>query len=124
MEESSIHATELTRVGFLVFNMMDTNKLMKVLPCCYSHFTTSTLDHTVQVHVYETWNFSGDPTESDEMRPQWFSEDQIPLSQMWPDDEHWLPLLLQGKKFLGRSLSTFDLPPIFDHCCAVQIRFH
>jgi hypothetical protein len=31
MEESSIHANELTRVGFLVFNMMDTNKLMKVV---------------------------------------------------------------------------------------------
>jgi hypothetical protein len=43
------------------------------------------------------------------MRPQWFSEDQIPLSQMWPDDEHWLPLLLQGKKFLGRFFASPSL---------------
>jgi hypothetical protein len=30
MEESSIHANELTRVGYLVFNMKFLNKLMKV----------------------------------------------------------------------------------------------
>lgn len=26
----------------------------------------------------------------------------IPLSQMWPDDEHWMPLLLKGQYFVGR----------------------
>lgn len=36
-----------------------------------------------------------------EMRPQWFQLDEVPFSQMWPDDIHWFPLLLQKKKFRG-----------------------
>ena len=28
----------------------------------------------------------------------------IPYTEMWPDDIHWLPLLLQGKKFKTRFL--------------------
>jgi hypothetical protein len=64
----------------------------------------------VQVHVYETWNFSGEVQESEEMRPAWFPEDQIPFDQMWIDSRHWLPLLLEGKRFLGRlSLSHSPL---------------
>ena len=26
----------------------------------------------------------------------------IPFSKMWPDDPYWMPLLLSGKKFMGR----------------------
>ena len=36
-----------------------------------------------------------------EMAPRWFSVDQIPYSEMWPDDKHWFPLFLQGSKFSG-----------------------
>lgn len=36
-----------------------------------------------------------------EMRPRWFQLDQIPFSDMWPDDSYWFPLLLQKKKFHG-----------------------
>lgn len=35
------------------------------------------------------------------MRPQWFQLDQIPFTDMWPDDSYWFPLLLQKKKFHG-----------------------
>jgi hypothetical protein len=54
------------------------------------------------VHVYETWDFSGEPAESGEMRPEWFLERDIPYDRMWPDDIHWLPLVLEGKSVLGR----------------------
>ena len=27
----------------------------------------------------------------------------IPLDKMWPDDEFWLPLLIQGIPFVGRA---------------------
>ncbi|XP_068940903.1 oxidized purine nucleoside triphosphate hydrolase isoform X1 [Petaurus breviceps papuanus] len=36
-----------------------------------------------------------------EMRPQWFQLEQIPFSDMWPDDYYWFPLMLQKKKFHG-----------------------
>lgn len=42
--------------------------------------------------------------ESEEMKSQWFHIDEIPLDQMWPDDKHWLPLFLEGKKFKGKFI--------------------
>jgi 8-oxo-dGTP diphosphatase/2-hydroxy-dATP diphosphatase len=55
----------------------------------------------LEVHVFKAEELSGEPKESEEMRPQWFDLDKIPYEVMWPDDEHWLPLFLEGKKFRG-----------------------
>ena len=49
-------------------------------------------------HVYFIRNWQGEPTESEEMRPQWYAKDEIPFNSMWVDDKHWLPLVLEGKK--------------------------
>ena len=49
------------------------------------------------MHVYLITNWSGEPVESEEMAPHWFSLDAIPYEKMWPDDRHWLPLVLQGR---------------------------
>lgn len=35
------------------------------------------------------------------MMPQWFATDQIPFADMWPDDELWFPMLINGDKFEG-----------------------
>lgn len=35
------------------------------------------------------------------MRPQWFPTDQVPFPEMWPDDDLWFPMMLDGKKFEG-----------------------
>lgn len=56
----------------------------------------------LQVHVYMISDFTGEATESEEMRPQWFTMDAIPYEAMWPDDKFWLPLLLADKKFYGK----------------------
>ncbi|HXW44391.1 MAG TPA: 8-oxo-dGTP diphosphatase [Streptosporangiaceae bacterium] len=52
-------------------------------------------DQTAQ--VYQTWVFDGEPAESDEVRSQWFSEDELPLGLMWDDAKHWLPAVLAGQ---------------------------
>jgi hypothetical protein len=31
-----------------------------------------------------------------------FPDSAIPLERMWLDDKYWLPLLLEGKAFVGR----------------------
>lgn len=49
-------------------------------------------------HLYIVTEWMGTPTESEEMKPNWFSIDNIPYSQMFPDDKYWLPLILEGKK--------------------------
>lgn len=54
------------------------------------------------VHVFRTETFGGEPGESEEMRPQWFSVEDIPYDQCWDDDRYWLPLLISGKKFSAR----------------------
>ncbi|MEK7507588.1 MAG: 8-oxo-dGTP diphosphatase [Patescibacteria group bacterium] len=58
----------------------------------------------LEVHIFRSGGFSGEPAESDEMRPQWFAVDEIPFASMWPDDTYWFPLFLKGKKFHGRFL--------------------
>jgi 8-oxo-dGTP diphosphatase / 2-hydroxy-dATP diphosphatase len=56
----------------------------------------------LQVHVFIANEFQGKPQESEEMKPRWFGVDRIPYRKMWPDDKHWLPLALSGKKFKAK----------------------
>ncbi len=58
----------------------------------------------IQMHIFRVGNFSGEPKESEEMRPKWFNIDEIPFREMWPDDIYWMPLFLQGRKFKGKFL--------------------
>lgn len=54
------------------------------------------------VHAYFCEEWQGDPKESEEMAPKWFSVSDIPYPQMWPDDIFWLPLALDGKLIEAR----------------------
>lgn len=60
--------------------------------------------HDQQVYVYVCTEWEGDPAESDEIRPQWFSSHDLPFDQMWPDDPLWLPHVLSGKLVSGDFL--------------------
>ena len=55
-------------------------------------------DWDVEVHVFITNKWRGTPTETDEMAPKWYLTDNIPYKNMWIDDVHWLPLILNGEK--------------------------
>ncbi|CAH2307311.1 7,8-dihydro-8-oxoguanine triphosphatase [Pelobates cultripes] len=81
-EESGLTVKTLEKIGEIKFEFVGSTELL-------------------DVHVFRADNFTGEPTESDEMRPQWFDLEKIPFDGMWPDDIYWLPLLLQKKKFLG-----------------------
>lgn len=59
---------------------------------------------TLEVHIFNVKDFSGEMVESDEMKPQWFNINEIPFENMWPDDELWFPIFLRGKKFKGYVL--------------------
>jgi 8-oxo-dGTP diphosphatase/2-hydroxy-dATP diphosphatase len=82
-EEAGIEATNLEKIGIIDFEFKGNPEIL-------------------QVHIFRSDNFLGEPTESEEMKPQWFHIKKIPFEKMWPDDIYWLPLFLEGKKFTGR----------------------
>ncbi|XP_063587834.1 oxidized purine nucleoside triphosphate hydrolase-like [Penaeus indicus] len=64
-------------------------------------FTFEGEEILMHVMVYASRSYQGTPTESEEMRPAWFSVSSLPFAQMWPDDRFWFPMLLRGAKFRG-----------------------
>lgn len=52
----------------------------------------------MHVHIFTATKWEDEPTESEEMKPQWFSTQAIPYDSMWSDDPHWLPQVIEGKK--------------------------
>ena len=88
-EEIGITANSLQSRGQIVFTFEDGHE-------------------PVEVNIFTLESFLGEPVESEEMRPQWYLHADIPYSEMWPDDEFWLPLVLQGKNVTGTV--HFDSP--------------
>ncbi len=84
-EEVGIGVDELEKVGIIEFEFRGNPEIL-------------------EVHIFRSEDFFGIPTESEEMKPQWFHIDEIPFKDMWPDDEYWFPLFLSGKKFKGKFL--------------------
>ncbi|XP_067859052.1 oxidized purine nucleoside triphosphate hydrolase [Heptranchias perlo] len=81
-EESSLTAHSLEKIGQIKFEFVGETELL-------------------DVHIFRTVGYQGEPVESEEMRPQWFDLDKVPFDKMWPDDIIWFPLMLQEKKFKG-----------------------
>jgi 8-oxo-dGTP diphosphatase/2-hydroxy-dATP diphosphatase len=86
LEESGVTIIEMEAVGIHEFE--------------FAHDRGNILE----VHVYRVTAWEGEPRETEEMRPQWFTTDAIPYDAMWPDDIHWIPVFLAGKKFRTRFL--------------------
>ncbi|MEK7546705.1 MAG: 8-oxo-dGTP diphosphatase [Patescibacteria group bacterium] len=56
------------------------------------------------VHIFVTEKWEGEPAESEEMKPEWYENDNLPFEKMWIDDPHWLPKALAGKRVEGEFL--------------------
>lgn len=66
------------------------------------------------VHTYIATDWQGEPTESEEMRPQWFDISDIPYDKMWPDDPYWLPQVIEGKQ-VKTNFELNDKDEIISH---------
>ena len=84
-EEAGVEAGYLDKAGIIEFEFKGSPEIL-------------------EVHVFRSDTFSGEPIESEEMKPQWFPVSEIPFDTMWPDDRYWLPLCLKGEKFKGKFL--------------------
>ncbi len=56
----------------------------------------------MHVQVFRSRGFDGEPTESVEAEPLWFSIDAIPFHEMWEDDRYWLREMVEGSRFSAR----------------------
>jgi 8-oxo-dGTP diphosphatase len=52
----------------------------------------------MEVAIFTSADWSGEATESDEIRPQWFPVADLPLDRMWDDGRLWLPRVLAGER--------------------------
>ncbi|WP_035769316.1 8-oxo-dGTP diphosphatase [Arthrobacter castelli] len=52
----------------------------------------------MSTRVFTASVFAGVPVETDEIEPHWFALDDLPVSHMWQDAEHWLPPMLSGRR--------------------------
>ncbi|MBI2112399.1 8-oxo-dGTP diphosphatase [Candidatus Woesearchaeota archaeon] len=83
-EESGLIGMRLENVGELSF-----------------HFPHKS-DWNQIVYLFVVHEYSGRLEESEEMKPVWFSLNNIPFEKMWDDDQYWLPAILEGKKIQGK----------------------
>jgi 8-oxo-dGTP pyrophosphatase MutT (NUDIX family) len=83
-EEACIKALDAREVGRITFTWIDEPEKPPWL-----------------VHIFRADTYSGQPSETEEMRPQWFPVDRIPFRQMWADDQHWYPFVFRRQNFEG-----------------------
>ena len=61
-----------------------------------------------RVNVFLVTKWEGEPTESEEMKPQWSPIGKIPFDFMWNDDPLWLPRVLKGEILKGKFTFAQD----------------
>ncbi|KAG2193696.1 hypothetical protein INT46_000133 [Mucor plumbeus] len=96
LEEAEIEAIDLERVGMLMFT-----------------FEKDLVG--LETHIFVTTSYKGSPQETEEMRPEWYTFDQIPFDQMWSDDKHWFPYILENQQFTGHFHFGEDQKAILKH---------
>ena len=80
-EEISVTPTKYEKVGTIEFDEFYKGNKEKVV-----------------FYLYLADEWKGEPSESEEMKPEWFDINSIPYDKMFPDDKYWLPHVLEGKK--------------------------
>lgn len=54
------------------------------------------------VYAFKTNDYTGEPEETEEARPEWFTINDMPYDQMWEDDRYWMPKMFEGKQIKAR----------------------
>ncbi|TDL21990.1 hypothetical protein BD410DRAFT_723768, partial [Rickenella mellea] len=85
-------------------------------------FVSENFEYSHYIHIFRAEEYGGVPTETEEMRPEWYSIPPeyreghsdasnaskatlppIPYEKMWPDDKFWVPLMFRHIYFEGRA---------------------
>ena len=57
-------------------------------------------DWDQEVHIFLVEQWQGSLAETDEMKPEWFDVNAMPLEAMWVSDQVWVPRIVRDKKKL------------------------
>jgi 8-oxo-dGTP diphosphatase len=71
-------------------------------------------DWNQQVVAYFSKSWDGEPKETEEMMPAWYTRNNLPFESMWPDDDYWLTPVLNGSKVKAEFLFG-ENDKILDH---------
>lgn len=99
MEEIGVSASreDLRRAGYIEF-FFDGRSLW---------------DQDMTIFLVNHW--SGEPCETEEMKPCWFHFKDIPYEEMWVGDKHWMPVVLEGKTIRGKFFFNADGSQLNDY---------
>lgn len=97
-EETIEEATKRETMEEIGVNI-STNDLKKVAEL--SFYFPHNSEWNQLVHVYFSENWDGEPRESEEMKPEWFSAKDIPYKDMWEADIDWLKKVIKGNLVIG-----------------------
>lgn len=96
-------ARELKEESNLVVNLIHLNYIGAVL------------HRNRLVYILTTEKCSGDIQESEEMSPiEWFSYDQIPYDNMWPDSKGWFSNMLNNDYFIAHAENDSVVTEVFN----------
>jgi 8-oxo-dGTP diphosphatase len=65
-------------------------------------------DWSMVVHVFLSRRWAGEAVAGRELAPAWYPVDGLPFEEMWADDVHWLPRVLDGERIHGRFVFAAD----------------
>lgn len=61
-----------------------------------------------RVYIYLVTEWTGKITESEEMKPKWFSKTSLPFQKMWDSDKIWFFKILAGEKIKADFFYDID----------------
>lgn len=67
------------------------------------------------IHIFLSKHWQGTPTESNEIIPQWFHINKLPLNTMWADASYWYHRVLRGEKIEATFTFHSDNETIHTH---------
>jgi 8-oxo-dGTP diphosphatase len=69
---------------------------------------TSNPSWDMDVHLFTTRCWTGEPRDSLELRPEWHGFDALPWTRMWDDGPYWLTNLLRGETIHAECVYAED----------------
>jgi 8-oxo-dGTP diphosphatase len=57
--------------------------------------------YALHCEIFTAEDAKGELRETDEAAPFWVKTSAVPYADMWADDAHWIPWMLEGRPFRG-----------------------